>query len=160
MSRDPTWPRGQRVMWLHGWVLLIISHCPVKLGGNRLCGIRDIKLLNYHVNSPVMSDDPLLTWSWEVTWLIQSLVSPLPQGLWLLNMTGCWLMLRRTYLGTHMILWQSDDVWSRDKLSCLARPMAIELGKLMIYGEINPPIKSHVFLPPGYIRSRGKLKTE
>ena len=38
-------------------------------------------------NSPVMSDDPMITWSREVTWLIQSLISPFPQGLWPPNMT-------------------------------------------------------------------------
>ena len=66
-------------------------------------------------NSPVMSDESLITWSREFTWLIQSLISLFSQGLWLPNMTGWWLMVRRTYLWTHMILWQSGDVRSRDK---------------------------------------------
>ena len=51
LSRDLIWARGQRLMWYHGLVLLIISHHPIKFGGNRLCEIRDIKLLNCHVIS-------------------------------------------------------------------------------------------------------------
>ena len=31
MSRDLTWPRGQRVMWCHSWVLLIINHSLLSL---------------------------------------------------------------------------------------------------------------------------------
>ena len=31
MSRDLTWPRGQRVMWYHSWVLLIINHSLISL---------------------------------------------------------------------------------------------------------------------------------
>ena len=38
--------------------------------------------------------------------------------------------------------------------------MAMKLGKLMNYGEVNAPIKHMSFWPPGYIRSRDKLKTE
>ena len=49
LSRDLIWARG--LMLYHGLVLLIISHHPIKFGGNRLCGIRDIKLLNCHVIS-------------------------------------------------------------------------------------------------------------
>ena len=45
LSSDFVLPRGQMVMCHNGWVLLIISHCPVKFGGQRLCGIGDIKLL-------------------------------------------------------------------------------------------------------------------
>ena len=36
----------------------------------------------------------------------------------------------------------------------------MKLGKLMNYGEVNAPIKYMSFWPPGYIRSRDKLKTE
>ena len=50
-SRDLTWPRGQRIMWHHGWILLIISQHLVKFGGSRLGGITNIKLLNSHVTS-------------------------------------------------------------------------------------------------------------
>ena len=32
-------------------------------------------------NSPVMSDDPLITWSRKATWSIENLISPLLQGL-------------------------------------------------------------------------------
>ena len=31
------------------WVIVIISHCPVKSAGHRLCGIGDIQLLICHV---------------------------------------------------------------------------------------------------------------
>ena len=51
-SHFVTWlhvTRGQRVMWHNGWVILIISHRLVKIGGHRLCGIGDIKLLICHV---------------------------------------------------------------------------------------------------------------
>ena len=32
-------------------------------------------------NSPMMLHDPLTTWSHEVTWQIESLISPLPKDL-------------------------------------------------------------------------------
>ena len=63
---------------------------------------------------------------------------------------GRWeLMLRGTHLWSHIILWQIGDVWSRDKLkvyntSSLARPMDMKHGKLVIYGEVNAPMKSHI----------------
>ena len=41
LPHDLAWSRGQRVMWHHGWALLIISHCLVKFGCNKLCEIRD-----------------------------------------------------------------------------------------------------------------------
>ena len=47
--------RFQFVTWLRvttlsdAWVLVIISHRPVKFGGHKLCGIGDIKLLICHV---------------------------------------------------------------------------------------------------------------
>ena len=103
-------------------------------------------------NSLVMSDDPLITWSCEVTWLIRSLLSPLSQGLWPSNMTG-W----RTYLWleepTYGLIWSSDKVVmcgdvtkQKCNISSLIRPMAMKLGKLMTYGEVNAPVKSHVLL--------------
>ena len=57
-------------------------------------------------NSPIMSDDPLITWSREVTWQIENLISSHLQGLWPPNMTSWELMVRGTPLWSHTILWQ------------------------------------------------------
>ena len=38
-------PRDYRVMWLNALEPLTVSHCPVKFGGHRHCGSRDIMLL-------------------------------------------------------------------------------------------------------------------
>ena len=43
-----TWSEGHLT---HGWVTLIISHCPVKVGGHKLCGIGHINLLICHVTT-------------------------------------------------------------------------------------------------------------
>ena len=61
-------------------------------------------------------NDPLITWSRKVTWKIKNLISPLPQGIWPPNMASWGLTVRRTYLWSHMIIWERSDVWSRDKL--------------------------------------------
>ena len=67
-------------------------------------------------NSTIMSDDPLVTWSHDVMWQIENLISPLPQGVWLSNVADWWLMVRVNHLCGHMILWKRGDVSSRDKL--------------------------------------------
>ena len=38
--------------------------------------------------------------------------------------------------------------------------MAMKLGKLMAYGEVNAPIKSYVLLTTWLLRSRDKLQKE
>ena len=92
--------------------------------------------------------NPLTTWSHEVMWQIENLISVLLQDLWPPNMTGWGFMVRGAHLWSHMILWQRGDLWSRDRLkrniSSLARLMFIKFGKLVIFGEVNAPMKSHV----------------
>ena len=39
-------------------------------------------------DSPMMPLDPLITWSREIDWQINSLISPIPQSLWPPNLTG------------------------------------------------------------------------
>ena len=93
-------------------------------------------------------NDPLVTWSCEVTWQIENLISSLPQTLWPPNMVGWELMVRGTHLWSHMILWQRNT-------SSLTRPMAMKIGNLVTYGEVNAPRKWHI---PPTNWSRDKLK--
>ena len=101
-------------------------------------------------NSSIMSDDSLITWSREVTWQIETLISPLLQGLWPPSMGGWGLLVSGTHLWSHMILWKRGDSWSRDRLkrniSSFARLMAMKVVKLVTYGELKTPMKPHV--PP------------
>ena len=55
--------------------------------------------------SPIMSDDPLIMWSCEVTWQIETLISPLPKDLWLPNMADWEQMVKGTLLSSPQILW-------------------------------------------------------
>ena len=94
-------------------------------------------------NSPVMWDEPLITWSCEVTWLIQSLFCPFLLGLWPPNMRGCWLMVRRNLpMESHDPL---KKCW-KCNITCFSRPMAMKVVKMVTYGEVNVPIKSLVLL--------------
>ena len=106
-------------------------------------------------NSPVMSDDNLFMWSSEVTWLIQSLISSPLQDLWQPDVMSCWLMVRRTYL------WRTY-LWLRDKCNIfsLAKSMAMKLGRLMTYGEVNTPIKSYVLLTTWLCKVKWQTKRE
>ena len=42
---------SQRVMWLHGWLPVIIGHHPAKFGGHRPCKRGDIMFSIWHVTS-------------------------------------------------------------------------------------------------------------
>ena len=51
LSRDLMWPRGHRVLWHYGSVLLIISLHPAKFGGHKRCAGEEILLFVCHVTS-------------------------------------------------------------------------------------------------------------
>ena len=42
---------------------------------------------------PLKSHDSLITWSYEITWQTETIISPIPQCLWLQNFVGWWLNL-------------------------------------------------------------------
>ena len=48
----------------------------------------------------------------------------------------------------------------RFKISSFARPMVMRLGKLVTYGEMNAPIKSHVPLATWSLEITQQTKTE
>ena len=51
LSRDLMWPRGHRVLWHYGSVLLIISLHPAKFGGHKRCAGEEVLLFVCHVTS-------------------------------------------------------------------------------------------------------------
>ena len=51
LSSDLMWPRDHRVIWLYGWIPLIISLHPAKFGGHRRCPREEILLFVSHVTS-------------------------------------------------------------------------------------------------------------
>ena len=59
----------------------------------------------------LIHNDPLITWSFEVLWQIENLISSVPQAPWPPNMAGWELMVKGTHLWSHRILWQRGDVW-------------------------------------------------
>ena len=90
-------------------------------------------------------------------------------------MTGWWFMVRRTYLFTHTILWQSGDMWSRDKIKSVTYPFWQDqwLWKLVNWWLMkNTDPSSYTFFTRSHItchmsftksqvtRSRDKLKAE
>ena len=42
---------------------------------------------------PLKSHDSLITWSYEIKWKTKTIISPIPQCLWLQNLVGWWLNL-------------------------------------------------------------------
>ena len=90
-------------------------------------------------------NDPLITWSREVTWQIENLISPLPQGLSPPNMAVWGLMVRGTYLWIHMTFWQRGELawghvtnWKQNR-----RRMATKFFRVLTYGEQKLMMKSH-----------------
>ena len=67
-------------------------------------------------NSSMISHDPLIMLSRGVTWQIKSLISPIAQDLWTLNLRGWWLTMRGTNPWRHMTLWTRVHVSLCDKL--------------------------------------------
>ena len=104
-------------------------------------------------NSPIMSHDPLTTYSREVMWQIKSLMSPIPQNLWPPNLTGGWLMIRRIHAWCHMTLWLRGYVMSRDKLK------AWYLLFQKVYDHQTLQI-THFWRRKLVVRSHDKLKTK
>ena len=89
----------------------------------------------------IISDNPLITWGHVTNWKLnisssESSMTPI--------MAGWWLLVRGAYQWSHLILWQRGNVWS--PANSLPRPMAMKLDKLVAYGEVNVPMKSHVRL--------------
>ena len=50
---------------------------------------------DYHEGIPsIQSNDNIITWSWEIVWLNQNIISPLPQCLWPQKLAEWWLTFR------------------------------------------------------------------
>ena len=114
-------------------------------------------------NSPIMSNDPLITWSHEVTWQIKNLISPLLRGLWTPNMKGGDLWWEEPTYGV-MILWNvvMCSHVTESKVTCPLwqdlRPWNLVSWWLMVRWK---HLWSHMFLwPPGHMSSRDKLKAK
>ena len=67
-----------------------------------------------------LAHNPLTLWSCKIMWQMKTIISPLPQCLWLPNLVGWWLNLRGSYPSSHMTLWSCGLMRSHDKLeTCL-----------------------------------------
>ena len=92
-------------------------------------------------NLAIVWDDPLIMWSFKVTWQIGNLMSPLLQDLWLPNIASWCLIVRETHLQSYMNLWPRVHMWSRDKSKIKfffsRRRMATKLGRVLKYDEVK-----------------------
>ena len=64
---------------------------------------------------PIKSHDPMIRWSFELTWHTKIIMSPITNCLWLPNVAGLWLNLRSSY-PCYLGLWSRGLARSRDKL--------------------------------------------
>ena len=51
----------------------------------------------YHELPPLNSRKPLITWSYKITSQTKTIISPLPECTWQLNLAGRWLILKIFY---------------------------------------------------------------
>ena len=61
------------------------------------------------------SHNPLITWTYRLTWQIKKVLSPFPRGLWQLNYIGGWRLIRSHKLKNHISFCSRGHVRSRDK---------------------------------------------
>ena len=77
---------------------------------------------------------------------MENVISQFPRDLWLLNLTGWWVLMRACYPSSHITCWSRGHIRSHDKWKCykftFLWPVAIKLEKRVVY--LLP--QTHIFL--------------
>ena len=95
---------------------------------------------------PIKSHEPWIKGSCEVTWLNETIISPLPQCLWRPKFAEVWLTMR---VPTHKVTWSYNQVVCWDHvtnqnhyISTTTKRVAAKLGRVGIYDLKLPFITS------------------
>ena len=111
--------------------------------------IKHGRLMTYgESDPPIESHDPLTTRWCLVMQQIESITDLLWQDLWQWNLASWWHMVKWTYPWSHMSLWTSGHMKSRDKLKTKyfflqnRRRLVNKLWRFLMYGEAKPIMKS------------------
>ena len=98
----------------------------------------------------IKSEELLIMWFWKVRWQTKYAISPVPQWMWLQNLTG-WLYAMNRFFEKvakyldHAVL-QSDVTSQKLYISITVRPLAINIENVMVYFKRFPPVKSYKLL--------------
>ena len=96
---------------------------------------------------PIMLVNPLVMWSYEITWQTENIISPLPRRISPPNLAGVWLTISGP---THKVTWLFNQVVLRDHVKkynhyiCTTpMPMAAKISRMVTYLERLVSMKLH-----------------
>ena len=116
---------GSLIKWSNFNQVIIIEKKVIKLNKKHYISTTTIamvtklgRVVTYHEDLPhIKLHDSSLSWLYEVTWQIKSIISPLSQCLWLQNLSGWWNIARSSQPSICMTPQWAGLVRSCNKLS-------------------------------------------